>query len=84
MYLQLMRRQRGVQRPVKQVWLPCTLDQMMYPEGGLNETMLLNMIPEGWLPAKPGEVLVSLAYPTGSTGLRNLQILACSKVSEVF
>lgn len=72
MYLQLLRRTRNVQRPVKTLWLPCPLEEATLPGGVLNESMLLRMIPAGWLPAPPSETLVSLAYPWGSRGLKRL------------
>lgn len=72
MYIQLLHRHRNVQRPVKGLWLPCRLEQAARPDGGVDEGMLLSMIPEGWLPAKPEEILVSVAHRQGSTGLRNL------------
>ena len=72
MYLQLLRRTRNVQRPVKSLWLPCPLEQVTLPNGHLHETMLLRLIPSGWLPAKPSEILVSIAYPWGSQGLKQL------------
>ena len=72
MYIQLMRRQRSVQRAVKQLWLPCWLDHVRLPDGRLNEAMLLQMIPAGWLPDRPENILVSIAHSRGSTGLKSL------------
>ena len=74
MYIQLMRRHLSVQRPVKSLWLPCRLEQVALPDGSLNETMLLHLIPARWLPAKPEEILITLAHARGSTGLKNLRI----------
>ena len=50
------------------------LEQVTLPDGRLNESMLLRIIPSGWLPAKPSEVLVSIAYPWGSQGLKQLTL----------
>ena len=74
MYLNLLRRTRNVQRPVKSLWLPCTLEQVTLPNGHVNEQMLLRIIPAGWLPAKPSETLLSIAYPWGSQGLKQLTV----------
>ena len=73
MYLNLMRRTRNVQRSVKTLWLPCALEQVTI-DGHLNEQMLLRIIPPGWLPSKPSETLVSIAYPWGSQGLKRLTL----------
>ena len=72
MYLNLLRRTRNVQRPVKSLWLPCMLEQVTLPNGHVDEQMLLHIIPAGWLPAKPSETLLSIAYPWGSQGLKQL------------
>ena len=72
-YVQLMRRTRNVQRAVKSLWLPCHLDQMLLPDGTINEIMLENLLPDHWLPAKPEEILVSVAHAQGSTGLKRLK-----------
>ena len=74
MYLNLLRRTRNVQRPVKTLWLPCTLEQVTLPNGHINEQMLLRIIPAGWLPVKPSETLLSIAYPWGSQGLKQLTV----------
>ena len=74
MYLNLLRRTRNVQRPVKSLWLPCTLEQVTLPNGHVNEQMLLRIIPAGWLPVKPSETLLSIAYPWGSQGLKQLTV----------
>ena len=73
MYLNLLRRTRNVQRTVKTLWLPCALEQVTL-DGRLNEQMLLRIIPPGWLPSKPSETLVSIAYPWGSQGLKRLTL----------
>ena len=72
MYVQLLRRSGIYQRTAKGLWLPVRLDQIVWPDGRLNEEMLLRILPKGWLPAPPGEILVSLAHSRGSTGLRQL------------
>ena len=74
MYLNLLSRTRNVQRPIKNLWLPCALEQLTLPDGRLDETMLLRIIPAGWLPAKPSETLLSIAYPWGSQGLKQLTV----------
>ena len=72
MYLRLLRRTRSVQRTVKSLWLPCLLEQVTLPNGHLDEAMLLRLLPPRWLPAKPSEILVSIAHPRGSQGLKQL------------
>lgn len=72
MYLNLLRRTNNIQRPVKSLWLPCMLEQVTLPDGRLDENMLLRIIPAGWLPVKASEVLVSIANPRGSQGLKQL------------
>ena len=74
MYLRLLRRTRNVQRTVKSLWLPCLLEQVTLLNGRLHEQMLLQLLPAGWLPAKPSETLVSIAYPWGSQGLKQLSL----------
>ena len=70
MYVQLMRRTGHIQRAVKNLWLPCRLEQVTLPGGRIHEDMLLAMIPKGWLPAPPKETLLSIAHSRGSTGLK--------------
>lgn len=72
MYVQLMRRQGNIQRAVKYVWLPCRLEHIFREDGRLDEPMLLHMLPPGWLPAAPEEILLAVAHPRGSTGLKGL------------
>lgn len=74
MYIQLMRRHLSVQRAVKSLWLPVRLEQVLLPGGGVDETMLLHIIPAGWLPEKPSEILLSIANARGSTGLRSVRV----------
>ena len=73
MYLYLLRRTRNVQRSVKSLWLPCRLEQVATPDGRLDEQMLLRIVPPGWLPVKASEILLSVAYPWGSLGLKRLK-----------
>lgn len=73
MYLRLLRRHNGVQRTVKDLWLPIRLDQAALPDGRINEELLLRVLPPGWLPERPENVLLTLAHAGGSTGLRRLE-----------
>ena len=72
MYVRLLRRHRNIQRTVREIWLPCRLEQIFLPEGRLDESMLLHMLPAEFLPAPPHEILISLAHAKGSTGLKAL------------
>ena len=74
MYLQLMRRRRSTQRAVKNVWVPCRYEHVVLPGGRIDENLLLHMIPAGWLPAKPEEILLAAATSSGSTGIKNLSV----------
>ena len=74
MYAQLLRRHRGVQRAVKRLWLPVRLDQCAFPGGRVNEAMLVQMLPAGWLPAPPKDILLSIAHARGSTGLTDVAL----------
>ena len=73
MYLQLLRRTRYIQRPVKQLWLPCRLEQITRPDGHIDEHLLLLMIPPEWLPDSPRNILLSIAHSRGSTGLKGVK-----------
>ena len=74
MYVQLMRRQGHVQRAVKYTWLPCRYEHVVLPEGRIDENLLLHLLPAGWLPAKPAEILLAAATARGSTGLKRLSV----------
>ena len=72
MYVRLLKRHLSIQRTVKELWLPCRLEQTFLPDGHFNESMLLAMLPSNWLPVPPGEILLSVAHNRGSTGLQSL------------
>lgn len=74
MYVQLMRREGRLQRAVKHIWLPCRYEHVVLPEGGVDESLLLHMLPKGFLPAKPGDALPSVANAKGSLGLKRLRL----------
>lgn len=72
MYIQLMVRRGRVQRSVKYTWIPCRFEHVVGPGGQIDENLLVNLIPRGWLPAEPREILLTVATAKGSTGLRRL------------
>ena len=74
MYVQLMRRAGRYQRAVKYVWLPCRYEHVVLPEGGIDEALLLHMLPRGFLPGRSEDTLLSLANAKGSLGLKGLRV----------
>lgn len=74
MYVQLMRREGRYQRAVKYVWIPCRYEHVVLPEGGIDESLLLHMLPKGFLPSRPEDTLLSVANEKGSLGLRQLRL----------
>lgn len=72
MYIQLMHRHHGFHRPIKHVEIPCTFSDVYLGDNNINEELLLEYIPEGWLPTKPSLILLTVADECGSTGQRNL------------
>ena len=62
MYIQLMRRSYGLHEPIKHLEIPCDFSDIYLGEDNINEDLLLEHIPRGWLPDK-----------NGTTGQRNLK-----------
>lgn len=58
MYIQLMRRHYGVHSPIKHVEIPCDFNDVYLGEDRINEQLLLDNIPDGWLPVEPHQILL--------------------------
>ena len=67
MYIQLMRRSYGIHTPIKHLEIPCDFSDIYLGENNINEDLLLEHIPKGWLQDKPSNVLITVANNNGST-----------------
>ncbi len=74
MYIQLMRRCYGVHSPIKHIEIPCEFNDVYLGDEHINEKLLLENIPDGWLPVEPRMILLTVADETGSTGQGGLEI----------
>ena len=72
MYIQLMHRHLGDSEFVKHAEISCDFSEVFTSEGSVNEDLLLNKIPEGWLPDKVEEILLAVGNKYGLTGLTHL------------
>lgn len=68
MYIQLMHRHYGCHSPIKHIEIPCEFSKVYLGEDNINEELLLESIPEGWLPVEPSKILLTEADKNGSTG----------------
>ena len=73
MYIQLMHRHYGLHSPIKHIEIPCEFSDVYLGEDNINEELLLESIPEGWLPTKTESILLATADKYGSTGQRGLK-----------
>ena len=73
MYIQLMHRHYGLHSPVKHTQIPCEFSEVYLGDNHINEDLLLASIPEGWLPAKPSQILLAIGTKYGSTGQYGLK-----------
>ena len=72
MHIQLMHRHYGIHSPVKYIEIPCEFSEVYLGEDNINEDLLLDSIPNGWLPTKAENILLAVADKYGSTGQRKL------------
>ena len=72
MYIQLMHRHYGMHSPVKHIEIPCEFSEVYLGEDNINEDLLLDSMPNGWLPTKAENILLAVADKYGSTGQRKL------------
>ena len=73
MYIQLMHRHYGVHEPVKHTKIPCKFSEVYLGNDHINEALLLENIPEGWLPTAPRAILLAVADKYCSIGQYNLE-----------
>ena len=73
MYIQLMHRHYGVHKPIKHIEIPCEFSDVYLGEDNINEELLLEHIPEGWLPTTPRLILLAVADKYGFTGQYGLE-----------
>ena len=74
MYIQLMYRRYGVHRPIKHIEIPCNFSDIYMGENWINERLLLENIPEGWLPVPHSEILLTVADGNCSIGQLGLEV----------
>ena len=74
MYIQLMRRHYGVHNPVKYIEIPCNFSDVYLHNDCINEKLLLENIPEGWLPVPPSEILLMVGDDDSGTGQCGLKL----------
>lgn len=72
MYIQLMHRHYGVHKSIKHTEIPCEFSEVYLGDNNINEELLLEHIPEGWLPTKPSSILLAVGDEYGSNGQYNL------------
>lgn len=72
MYIQLMHRHHGFHEPIKHIEIPCEFSKVYLGEDNINEDLLIESIPEGWLPVETNKILLTKADDNGSTGQRGL------------
>lgn len=68
MYIQLMHRHFGLHEPIKHTQISCDFSKIYLGEDNINEELLLRSIPEGWLPTKPNNILLTVGDKYGTTG----------------
>ena len=68
MYIQLMHRHYGLHKPIKHLEIPCEFSDVYLGGNNINENLLLENIPNGWLPTEPNRILLTVADKYGSTG----------------
>lgn len=74
MYIQLMHRHYGVHKPIRHLEIPCNFRDVYIADDNINEELLIQNIPEGWLPVAPNLILLTKANEYGSDGQSNLNI----------
>lgn len=62
MYIELRHRHYGVHKPVKHIEIPCAFSDVYLGEDHINEKLLLENIPDGWLPTKPCNILLTVDF----------------------
>ena len=73
MYIQLMHRHYGVHEPIKHIEISCEFSEVYLGNNNINEELLLEHIPEDWLPTKPSLILLAVGDKYGSIGQCGLE-----------
>lgn len=63
-----MYRNYGVHKPIKHIEIPCDFHDIYMGEDHINEELLIQNIPDGWLPCKANQILLTVADEHGSRG----------------
>lgn len=75
MFVTLRHRHYGVHKFIKEIEIPCNFDEVYLGEDNINEQLLLDNIPKGWLRDKPNQILLMVEDELGNgTGQHNLKI----------
>lgn len=74
MYIELKHRHYGVHRPIKHIEIPCDFSDVYIGKDRINEKLLLENIPDGWLPTKPSNILLTVDDNNGGIGMYDLYI----------
>lgn len=78
MWVQLYHRHYGVHKPCGEpVEIPCKFDDVVRGDDNINEDLLLDNIPDGYLPCQPNRILMcvtgSNGWSTGQAGLERFR-----------
>lgn len=73
MYIQLTYRKYGSYNEIKHIEIPCEFSKVYLGEDNIDEKLLFESIPKGWLPTAPRKILLAVADKNGSTGQSNLK-----------
>lgn len=72
MYIQLSHRSYGIHESIKHIEIPCNFADVYHGDNRIDERLLLDNIPDGWLPTKPKNILLTVNNERGGTGQNNL------------
>jgi hypothetical protein len=61
-----------VHDPIKHIEIDCEFSDVYLGLDRINEELLLEHIPEGWLPVDPSKILLTVGDKYGATGQYNL------------
>lgn len=68
MYIELSHRHYGVHKPIKHIEIPCNFSEVYLGPDRINEKLLLDNIPKGWLPVPSKYILLTVKDENGGTG----------------
>lgn len=72
MFIKLSHRHYGVHSFIKELEIPCKFNDVYIGEDNINEKLLLEKIPDGWLPTDASKILLCVEDEKYSTGQRGL------------